>query len=81
MRFLLYHHQKYAVVFAPPNRIGAVSGILVAILGIITFIPLILYSVYVELYGSYVKPIQVLAFISTVIWLSYIVYTNRTKVT
>ena len=74
-----YSNKQYAIIFAPPNRIGSFSGILVAGLGGISFFPILLLSLVIAVGGSYVRPTVITCIIGATIWVSYVVYVKRTN--
>ncbi|KAL7527771.1 hypothetical protein ACHAXR_003893 [Thalassiosira sp. AJA248-18] len=69
---------RYAVVFAYPNRVGTVSGLLVAALGILTLPGALILSVGIALIG-YIWPASIISAIGAIAWVRYVIYLKRTK--
>eukprot|EP00584_Thalassiosira_punctigera_P009040 CAMPEP_0172529078 /NCGR_PEP_ID=MMETSP1067-20121228/3244_1 /TAXON_ID=265564 ORGANISM="Thalassiosira punctigera, Strain Tpunct2005C2" /NCGR_SAMPLE_ID=MMETSP1067 /ASSEMBLY_ACC=CAM_ASM_000444 /LENGTH=857 /DNA_ID=CAMNT_0013313067 /DNA_START=97 /DNA_END=2670 /DNA_ORIENTATION=- len=70
---------RYAIIFAPPDRVGSVTGLFVAGLGALSFVPIIAMSVDIALNGSYVQPQRWICIVGLVAWIAYIVYVKRTS--
>jgi len=70
---------RYAIVFAPSNRVGTVNGILFAMSGTAAGPFFILMSVDIAVNHSYVRPNVVLNLIGAAVWAFYLLYLKRTK--
>ena len=68
---------RYAIIFAPPDRVGSVTGLLIAGLGVLSFVPIIAMSLDIAINGSYVRPQQTICVIALAAWIAYFVFVKR----
>jgi len=68
---------RYAIIFAPPDRVGSVTGLFVAGVGFLSFVPIIALSLDIAVNGSYVRPQRTICIIALAAWFAYIVYVRR----
>ena len=74
--FLLFL-TRYAIIFAPPNRTGSVTGVFVCGLGLLSFVPIIGISIGIAMNGSYIRPQVIISSVGVVAWAAYLWFAKR----
>ncbi|KAL7527222.1 hypothetical protein ACHAWF_002086, partial [Thalassiosira exigua] len=70
---------RYAIIFAPADRVGSVTGLFISGLGVLSFLPIIASSIYIAVHGSYVTPERFICAVGAVAWIVYLSYVKKTN--
>ena len=65
------------MVFAYPNRVGTLTGALIAIFGLGSLVLIILVSLYIAVTGTYIVPVRVTSALGTISWAAYAWYAKK----
>ena len=65
------------VVFAYPNRVGTLTGLLIAIFGLLSLVLILVVSLIIVITGSYILPVRITSTLGAVTWAAYVVYNKR----
>lgn len=68
---------RYSIVFAPPNRIGSVTGVFVCGLGLLSLVPVISISIGISIHGSYIRPQVIICSVGALLWSLYLWYLKK----
>ena len=67
------------MVFAYPNRVGTLTGALIAIFGLLSLSLILLVSLYIAVTGSYIVPARITSAIGATSWAAYVWWVKREK--
>ena len=68
---------RYSIIFAPPNRIGSVTGVFVCGLGLLSLVPIIGVSIGISTHGSYIRPQVIICTVGALLWAAYLWYVKK----